>query len=74
MAEISHIITGRPELAGILRRCFAAVGNALVAIAEADSRMRAARQLNAMSDEELAERGLRREDIVRHIFSDRFYI
>lgn len=74
MVAISHIITARPELAGILRRCFAAAGNALVAIAEADSRMRAVRQLNAMSDEELAERGLRREDVVHHIFSDRFYI
>ncbi|WP_323778970.1 DUF1127 domain-containing protein [Leisingera sp.] len=74
MAAISHIITARPEVTAILRRCFAAAGNALVAIAEADSRMRAVRQLNAMSDEELAERGLKRDGIVRHIFSDKFYI
>ena len=31
-------------------------------------------RLNAMSDDELARRGLRRQDIVRHVFNDIYYV
>jgi len=41
------------------------------AIAESSSRMQLVNQLNAMSDAQLAEKGLTREDIVRHVFADR---
>ncbi|MGY9045646.1 hypothetical protein P775_21525 [Puniceibacterium antarcticum] len=36
--------------------------------AENQPRMRGVRALQAMSDAQLAERGLKREDIVRHVF------
>ena len=31
-------------------------------------------EMKALSDEELAKRGLRREDIPRHVFRDLFYV
>ncbi len=58
----------------ILTRPFVALGNFLVAIGEANSRVRATRVLMAMSDEELAERGLKRDQIVQRVFSESFYI
>ena len=53
---------------------FQAVGNFFVMLAETNSRAQAVERLNAMSDAQLAARGLKREDIVRHIFKDMFYI
>ena len=40
----------------------------LVRIGEANPRMRAMQKLAALSDEELAQRGLRRQDIINHLF------
>ncbi|MFY0632441.1 MAG: DUF1127 domain-containing protein [Vannielia sp.] len=53
---------------------FNAVFTGLVAMAEANPRMKAVNRLSAMSDEELAARGLKREDIVRHVFRDIYYV
>lgn len=53
---------------------FAAIGRGLVWLAENNTRMRQVEKLNNMSDEALAEQGLKREDIVRHIFRDTFYV
>lgn len=53
---------------------FAAIGTALVNMAEANSKMREMQRLHAMSDEELASKGLTRADIARHVFSDYYYI
>jgi len=33
-----------------------------------------ARTLMALSDEELAKRGLKRDDVVKHVFSDIMYV
>ena len=55
-------------------RFFQIIGDALVRIAESNGRLRHVRALEAMSDAELAARGLKREDIVRHVFSDTFYV
>ncbi len=49
---------------------FIAIGNGLVTLAENSDRMKKVAKLNAMSDEELAKRGLSREDVVRHVFAD----
>ncbi|MSU90178.1 DUF1127 domain-containing protein [Rhodobacteraceae bacterium 2CG4] len=46
----------------------------LVEIGAASGRMQELERLQAMSDEELAELGLRREDIVRHVFRDRLHV
>ncbi|QDC11618.1 DUF1127 domain-containing protein [Oceanicola sp. D3] len=53
---------------------FDRVLSALVSLAEANPRMKAVSRLSAMSDEELAARGLKREDIVRHVFRDIYYV
>ena len=46
----------------------------LVSIAEGTSRMKAINALNAMDDAQLADMGLRREDIARHVFRDVYAI
>lgn len=58
------------SLGGIFR----SIGGALVTLGEANSRVRRAEALQALSDEELAAKGLKREDIPRHVFSDVFFL
>lgn len=41
---------------------------------EARSRQAEIAALEALSDEELAERGLTRDGIVRHVFADSYYL
>lgn len=53
---------------------FAAIGNALVLVAESNPRMKKVHALQRMSDAELAERGIKREDIVRVVFNDVLYM
>jgi uncharacterized protein YjiS (DUF1127 family) len=52
---------------------FVAFGNFLVTLAEQDSRLQAMRALNAMSDEELAQRGIKRDDIVQTVFAGKYF-
>jgi uncharacterized protein YjiS (DUF1127 family) len=47
-----------------------AVLNALMAIGETSGRMRQIDALQRKSDEELAKMGLKREEIVHHVFRD----
>lgn len=57
---------------------FKAIWNALVfameASCEVSSRTKRIDALMSLSDAELARKGLRRENIIRHVFADRFYI
>ncbi|SMX34261.1 DUF1127 domain-containing protein [Actibacterium lipolyticum] len=53
---------------------FVAFGRAIVRLAEANPRMRQIEELNNTTDEQLAERGVSRDDVVRHIFRDRLYL
>ena len=46
---------------------------ALIRIAENNSRTTRLKALAAMTDEQLAMRGLRRQDLVRHVYGDLFY-
>lgn len=62
------------DLAALLRRGTSALGRFFVMIGESNSRMRAVEQLNRMSDAQLAARGLKREDIVQHVFRDTYYV
>lgn len=62
--------------AGILRAIgapFRAVGIFLVLLAESGPRMEQIRRLNALSDADLAARGLTREGEVRRIFGGFIY-
>ena len=62
------------SLGKILSAPFRAIGSFFVAIMENNSRIKRVDALNAMTDEQLAKRGLRREDIVRHVFGDYMHI
>jgi len=53
---------------------FTAIGNALVGMAEAHPRMKAINVLQAKSDAELAQIGIKREDIARHVLKDLYYV
>ncbi len=60
--------TGLASPFALIGRVFATLGNALVSIGEANSKLRQVEALQALSDEELARRGIKREDIVRTVF------
>ncbi|KAJ55505.1 hypothetical protein ACMU_12490 [Actibacterium mucosum KCTC 23349] len=53
---------------------FRVIGNFFVAIMEANSRVKQVEFLNSLSDEQLAARGLKRDEIVREVFKDAFYL
>ena len=59
---------------GSFARFFSAVFDGLTRMAENNPRVRQLQQLSALSDEQLAARGMKREDIARRVFADRFYI
>ncbi|MCB1336071.1 MAG: DUF1127 domain-containing protein [Maritimibacter sp.] len=71
MAHIA-IQTGvaRPSLRAALTR----IAALFVAYTEARSRYPQVQALQALSDDQLAERGLTRDDIVRHVFADLYYL
>ncbi|MEX5578392.1 hypothetical protein [Pseudophaeobacter sp. A-200-2] len=65
--------SGKSVLA-ILAAPFVAFGRVMIALGEANTRSQKVQRLMAMSDAELAERGLTRDKIVHHVFSDVYYI
>lgn len=68
-------LTVKPAFSlGLLARPFVVLGDFLIAMGEANSRVQTTRALMAMSDEELAERGLKRDQIVHRVFSESFYV
>ena len=52
----------------------AAFGASLMRAAEASSRIDRVEALQAKSDAELAKMGITRDDIVRHVFRDLYYV
>ena len=73
MAYTSHH-TAPAGIFSAVQHFFASIGNALVAVAEANPRMKKVQALQRLSDAELAERGIKREDIVRVVFHDVLYM
>ena len=53
-----------------LKSVFSAIGHGMMSVANANRRMLMVEKLQAKSDAELAKMGIRREDIVRHVFRD----
>lgn len=51
-----------------------AILNTLVRIGEQNARVKEVERLSALSDAQLAQRGLRREDIVQHVFRDMYFV
>jgi uncharacterized protein YjiS (DUF1127 family) len=71
MAHITHEAAPRGNM---IAEFFNGLIEGLARIAESNHRLKEVERLNALSDEALAKRGLRREDIARHVFRDVFYV
>ncbi|WP_147124589.1 DUF1127 domain-containing protein [Shimia ponticola] len=67
MASISDV----PHQGNLIVRAATAFWNGLVKLGEAGARTKELERLAMMSDEDLAKRGLRREDIVLYVYRDR---
>ncbi|OSQ51018.1 DUF1127 domain-containing protein [Marivita geojedonensis] len=61
------------EKPGFFSSLFDGLTRGLSQVAEANWRIREVERLQALSDEALAKKGLKREDIVRHVFRDVFW-
>lgn len=70
MAHTAHHATFGDSILHLLAAPFTAIGKAMVAIAEANSRQDQVAYLESLSDEDLAKRGLTRDGIVMHVFRD----
>jgi len=53
---------------------FAAIWNGLIAAGANSGRMRQVTFLQSKTDEELAAMGIKRDDIVHHVFRDTYYV
>jgi len=58
-------------IARTLTAPFAAIWSGMAHLAETNSYLREVEYLQSLSDAQLAQRGLTREDIVRHVFGPR---
>jgi len=72
MATAQMTLTHR-SLSDRLHGFFAAIGRAFVISMENSSRLSEVEKYNAMSDEQLARIGLKRDEIVHHVYADLFY-
>jgi len=69
----SHPNVSIPVLAYV-SRFFTAIGAGLVRMGENNTQYRRARALHDLSDAQLAERGIKREEIGQVVFSGMFWI
>lgn len=71
MAHITHDVAPRGNfIADMLNGLF----EALARVGESSHRMKEINRLQAMSDEQLAARGLTRDGIAHHVFRDVYYV
>lgn len=71
---MAYFTTTTPNSVSIFGRISAAVGEWFVAYARTRSRTDEVEFLEAKSDAELAKLGIKREDILRHVFRDLMHI
>lgn len=57
-----------------MKKVFAGIGQGMVAHMESKSRLAEIEALNAKTDDELADMGLKREGIARHVFRDILFV
>ncbi|MCU9836791.1 MULTISPECIES: DUF1127 domain-containing protein [Ruegeria] len=57
-------------LPGVVADIFTGIFDALVRVGEANAKVRQINALSALSDAELAARGMRREDIIRRVMGE----
>ena len=74
MAYVASTTASFAEPRSLVARSFGALGAFFLHYAEARAHQGEIAELNALSDEELAERGLTRDTIVRHVFTDVLYL
>lgn len=55
-------------------RFFAAIGTAMINASESSARLKTIEALRAKSDAELAEMGIKRDEIAQYVFKDLMYI
>ena len=70
MASTNYISTPAAGFGASVSAFFSHLGEIMAVALDHNPRLRRLHALQAMSDERLAERGLKREDIVRHVFRD----
>lgn len=72
---MAHANTSTDTTHGVsIRHFFDGILDFLAGIADNNSRVKEVSRLQALSNAELAERGIGREDIVRHVFRDVYYL
>ena len=71
---MAYATTHHAPVSGGIAQFFTGLMQRIVQIAENQPKMRQIARLCAMSDEELAQHGLKREDIARHVFGSQMYI
>jgi len=69
MAFFTDTVSAQPQT-GILSKVGASIASAFSRVIEAQDRSHEVRRLEALSDIQLAEMGIVRRDIVRHVFRD----
>ncbi len=69
--SISDFSVTRPSF---LKTALGVIGGFFAAVMDANSRQDQVQRLHTMSDKQLAEFGVRREDIVRYVFRDVYHL
>lgn len=62
------------SVGGIFMKAARAFGTFMLDMAEANSRSQTIALLNSKTDRQLADMGIARDDIVRHVFRDKMYL
>ncbi|MEP2715712.1 hypothetical protein [Pseudophaeobacter sp.] len=74
MAHTVHYTPTTLNILSLLAKPFVALGNGLIKLAESNSRYQTLNKLMALSDAELEERGLKRDQLVHRVYSDSYYL
>ncbi len=73
MAFYTDTIDNHPK-ASLAARVRQGVGRFFAGLADAQNRTQAVERMQDLSDKDLAKLGVRREDIVRHVYRDIYYV
>jgi uncharacterized protein YjiS (DUF1127 family) len=71
---MAHTATGTITHGVSTKAIFGSIADFFVRVAESNHRVKSLQNLSSMSDEQLAERGLKRDEIVRHDIRDVYYL
>lgn len=74
MTFITDTSPVRIAIPATVRKIFDGIAGFFISLTEAQSRAAEMNRLNDMSDRQLADLGIEREDIARHVFRDLYYV